>query len=121
MSVFLYIGNRMRQNLFYILAGIIGLTEVGLFWVSVQYRMPLLITVAFIAGIMLLYAAQRTITDRKVDERAVLITQKAAMATFMVFWVVFFAISLGSAVIGLGAPSFPHPPDPPTEHLVSRP
>ncbi|MDD1708497.1 MAG: DUF2178 domain-containing protein [Methanoregulaceae archaeon] len=102
----------MKQNTFYVLAGIVGLIEVGAFWLSVQYRMPFLITAVFIAGIVLLYWARRLITDRQVDERAALITQKAGMATFMVFWVIFFATSLGGAVIGLGAPRFPHPPRP---------
>jgi len=101
----------MKQNTFYILAGIVGLLEVGAFWISVQYLNPLLISAAFIVGIAFLYLAWRRVADRQVDERAVLITQKAGMATFMVFWVVFFAISLGSAVLGLGAPRFPHPPD----------
>jgi uncharacterized membrane protein len=100
----------MKQNTFYLLAGIVGLIEVGIFWLSVQFRMPFLITAAFIAGIVLLYGAWRRITDRQADERAALINQKAGMATFMVFWVIFFATSLGSAVIGLGAPRFPHPP-----------
>jgi uncharacterized membrane protein len=105
----------MKQNTFYILAGIVGLIEVGAFWLSVQYLMPFLISATFIAGIVLLYVAWRRITDRQVDERTSLINQKAGMATFMVFWVIFFATSLGSAVIGLGAPSFPHPPRPPNE------
>ncbi len=103
----------MKQNTFYVLAGFAGLIEVGIFWLSVQYRMPLLITAAFIAGIVLLYGAWHRITDLQVDERAALINQKAGMATFMVFWVIFFATSLGSAVLGLGAPRFPHPPLPP--------
>ncbi|MCE5298977.1 MAG: DUF2178 domain-containing protein [Methanoregulaceae archaeon] len=102
----------MKQNTFYVLAGIVGLIEVGAFWFSVQYLMPFLISAIFIAGVVLLYAAWRRISDRQVDERAVLINQKAGMATFMVFWVIFFATSLGSAVIGLGAPSFPRPPRP---------
>ena len=102
----------MKKNTFYILTGIVGLIEVGVFWLSVQYRMPLLITAVFIGGVVLLYGAYRKITDRQMDERAALINQKAGMATFMVFWVIFFAISLGSAVMGLGAPSFPHPPRP---------
>jgi uncharacterized membrane protein len=106
----------MKQNSFYILAGIVGLIEVGLFYLSVEFSNPTLITVGFIAGVLLLYAAQRLITDRRVDERAALINQRAGMATFMVFWVIFFAISLGSAVIGLGAPSFP-PPHPPKGEL----
>jgi uncharacterized membrane protein len=100
----------MKQNTFYILAGIVGLIEVAAFWLSVQYRMPFLISAVFIAGVVLLYVAWRQITDRQVDERAALINQKAGMATFMVFWVIFFATSLGSAVLGLGAPAFPHPP-----------
>ncbi len=103
----------MKQNTFYILAGIVGLIEVGAFWFSVQYRMPFLISAVFIVGVVLLYAAWRRISDRQVDERAALINQKAGMATFMVFWVIFFATSLGGAVIGLGAPSFPRPPGPP--------
>jgi uncharacterized membrane protein len=102
----------MKQNTFYILAGIVGLIEVGVFWLSVQYLMPLLISAVFIAGIVLLYGAWKMITDRQVDERAALISQKAGMATFMVFWVIFFATSLGSAVIGLGAPPLPHFPRP---------
>jgi uncharacterized membrane protein len=104
----------MKQNTFYILAGIVGLTEVGAFWLSVQYMMPFLISAVFIAGVVLLYGAWRQITDRQLDERAALINQKAGMATFMVFWVIFFATSLGGAVLGLGAPPFPHlerPPD----------
>jgi len=105
----------MKQNTFYILAGIVGLIEVGAFWLSVKYLMPLLISAVFIAGIVLLYGAWRKITDRQVDERATLINQKAGMATFMVFWVIFFATSLGSAVIGLGAPPFPHFPQPPDQ------
>ena len=115
MSELTYINDPMKQNIFYILAGIVGLIEVGAFWFSVQYRMPFLISAVFIAGVVLLYAAWRRISDRQVDERAALINQKAGMATFMVFWVIFFATSLGSAVIGLGAPPFPTFPQPPDE------
>jgi uncharacterized membrane protein len=117
MSYLSYIGGKMKQNTFYVIAGIVGLIEVGLFWVSVEYHNPILITVAFIAGVLLLYLAQRLIKDRRVDERAALITQKAGMATFMVFWVVFFAISLGDVVMGHGAPRFPHPLSPPNGEL----
>jgi uncharacterized membrane protein len=103
----------MKQNTFYMLAGIVGLIEVGLFYLSVEFRNPMMITVAFVAGILLLFAARRRITDRQVDERAALITQKAGVTTFTIFWVIFFATSLGSAVMGLGAPSFPHNFPPP--------
>jgi uncharacterized membrane protein len=109
----------MKRNTFYIIAGIVGLVLVGIFWLSVEIRDPLLITVAFIAGIILLYGLRYRITDRIEDERTILISQKSAMRTIEVFWVVFFAISLGGAVIGLGAPGFPPPPHrPPNEGLV---
>jgi len=101
----------MKQNTFYLLTGVVGLIEVLVFYLSVELSSPLLITAAVIAGIVCLYLARQRVSDRIVDERAALITQKAAMATFSVFWVVFFATSLGSAVMGLGAPKFPpHPP-----------
>ena len=113
MSQYSTIRKYMKQNTFFILAGIVGLIEVGTFWLSVDYGMPLMITIVFIGGILLLYGAYQRITDRQVDERAALINQKAGMATFMVFWVIFFATSLGSAVMGFGAPSFPPPHRPP--------
>jgi len=100
----------MKQNTFYLLTGVVGLIEVLVFYLSVELSSPLLVTAAVIAGIVCLYLARQRVSDRIVDERAALITQKAAMATFSVFWVVFFATSLGSAVMGLGAPKFPpHP------------
>lgn len=102
----------MKQNFFYILAGVVGLVEVCLFYLSVEFSNPMLITIGFIAGILLLYIAYWRVSDRQVDERSALINQKAGLATFMVFWVVFFATSLGSAVMGLGAPRFPHHPPP---------
>ena len=91
----------MKQNTFYLLAGIVGLIEVGIFWLSVEYHNPLLIVVSIIVGISLLYWARSKVTDRKEDERTALISQKSALRTLEVFWVIFFAISLGGAVIGL--------------------
>jgi uncharacterized membrane protein len=108
----------MKQNTFYLLAGLVGLAEIGIFWISVDIRAPFLISAAFIAGIALLYLARRKVTDRTEDERSVFITQKAALRTFEVFWVIFFAIRLGNAVLGLGAPGFPRPPPAPEGGLI---
>lgn len=109
----------MKRNTFYILAGIVGLALVGIFWLSVEIHNPTLITVAFIAGIVILYWLRTRISDRIEDERTILISQKSAMRTIEVFWVVFFAISLGGVVLGLGAPGFPKPPHrPPDEGLI---
>jgi uncharacterized membrane protein len=115
----LYNEAHMKRNTFYILAGIVGLALVGIFWLSVEIHNPTLITVAFIAGIVLLYWLRTRISDRIEDERTILISQKSAMRTIEVFWVVFFAISLGGVVLGLGAPGFPKPPHrPPDEGLI---
>ncbi|HUU76392.1 MAG TPA: DUF2178 domain-containing protein [Methanoregulaceae archaeon] len=94
----------MKQNTFLILTGIVGLIEVGIFWLSVELAMPFLITGAFIAGIVLIYMARRSVTDRKEDERSVLINQKAGFRTLEVFWVIFFAVSLGGVVLGFSIP-----------------
>ncbi|MBP7119637.1 MAG: DUF2178 domain-containing protein [Methanolinea sp.] len=103
----------MKQNTFYFLAGILGLAEVGFFWISVLFRNPAIIVVTFILGILLIYSAKRTISDRREDERSALITQKAGARTLEVFFVLFFAISLGSLVMGFATPlGIPPPPKP---------
>lgn len=104
----------MKRNTFYLLAGIVALAEVGIFWLSVELERPLLIQVAFVLGVVLLYAARKRVEDRIEDERTAMITQKAALRTLEVFWVVFFAISLGSAVAAFSRPLGlrPHPPYP---------
>ncbi|NYT06164.1 MAG: DUF2178 domain-containing protein [Methanomicrobiales archaeon] len=97
----------MKRNTFYIIFGLVVLAEVLAFWLSVELLTPLIIQVAFILGVAILYLARRKIEDVIDDERSVLITQKAAMRTLEIFWVVFFTISLGSAAWGLGAPMIP--------------
>ncbi|MCU0633094.1 MAG: DUF2178 domain-containing protein [Methanolinea sp.] len=103
----------MKQNTVLLIAGIVGLIEVALFWVSVVLREPLIIIISFIAGILLIYGAKRTISDRREDERSALITQKAGARTLEVFWILFFAVSLGSLVMGFATPlGIPPPPKP---------
>ncbi|MDI9634155.1 MAG: DUF2178 domain-containing protein [Methanolinea sp.] len=94
----------MKQNTFYLLAGVVGLAEVGLFLLSVHLRNPLVITAGFILGVGLLYVARMTVTDVREDERTRLINEKAGFRTLEVFWVIFFAVSLGTAVIGFSTP-----------------
>ncbi|WP_250987579.1 DUF2178 domain-containing protein [Methanoculleus oceani] len=112
----------MKRNTFYLLAGIVALAEVGIFWLSVDLERPILIQVAFVLGVLLLYAARRRVEDRIEDERTAMITQKAALRTLEVFWVVFFAVSLGGAVAAFSRPLGlrpPHPPlDPNATHML---
>lgn len=104
----------MKRNSFYLFMGIIALLEVFAFWLSVELEMPLLIQVAFVLGVLLIYGARRTVEGRIEDERTNMITQKAALRTLEVFWVVFFAVNLGSAVFAFSRPLGlrPRPPHP---------
>ena len=102
----------MKRNTFYLLAGIVALIEVGIFWLSVKVEEPILIQVAFILGVFLIYMARRRVEDRIEDERTAMITQKAALRTLEIFWVIFFAISLGSAVVAFSRPLGLRPPHP---------
>jgi uncharacterized membrane protein len=111
----------MKRNTFYLLGGGVALAEVAIFWLSVELENPILIQVAFILGVLLLYAARRMVDETIEDERTAMITQKAALRTLEVSWVVFFAVSLGSAVAAFSRPLGlrpPHPPDPNTTHTL---
>ncbi|MDV2482667.1 DUF2178 domain-containing protein [Methanoculleus sp. Wushi-C6] len=113
----------MKRNSFYLLAGIVALIEVGIFWLSVELEKPLLIQVAFVLGILLIYMARKRVEETIEDERTAMITQKAALRTLEVSWVAFFALSLGSAVVAFSRPLGlrpPHPLDPNATHLVMR-
>lgn len=114
----------MKRNLYYILVGLIALVEVIFFWLAVDTRNPLLIEIAFPIGILLIYLAKRQVEEIIEDERTVLINQKAALRTLEIFWVIFFALSIGAVVIGLsgrfpyGAPNaLPPPPHPEFRHF----
>jgi Predicted membrane protein len=107
-----YNGCNMKRNTFYLLAGIVALAEVGIFWLSVELKRPILIQVAFVLGVLLIYLARRRVEERIEDERTAMITQKAALRTLEVFWVVFFVVSLGSAVVAFSRPLGLRPPHP---------
>jgi len=118
---------RIKQNIFYLLAGIIALIEVGIFWVSLRLDMSIIIQAAVIIGIILLYLARTKVEKGFEDERTQFIAQKAATSTLWVFWVIFFVISLGSIIIGLNRsihfrpPPFPGSQSPPSDIQFSVP
>ncbi len=107
----------MKKNTFYLLIGCIAIALLAILWYSVETaKPPLLIEIAFVAGIVLVYLARRRVEDLIEDERSVKITEKAALRTFQVFWVVFFAFSIGAVTEILHVPEFPrsiHPERPP--------
>ena len=109
---------RIKQNVFYLLIGIIALIEVGIFWISLDLDKPIFIQAAFILGVILLYFAHRNVEKGFDDERTQFIAQKAAMSTLFVFWVIFFVISIGSVIIGLNRPFSIRPPSFPGSHAA---
>jgi len=107
----------MKKNTFYLFTGCIAITLLAIFWYSVEVKNSLLIVIAFIAGIAAIYAARQKVTDLIEDERSAKITEKAALRTLQVFWVVLCAFSIGAVTERLHVPSCPrsvppsHPPD----------
>ena len=99
----------MKKNTFYILIGCIALILLAVFWYSVEIDKPLLIESAFVIGVVLVYFARTKVTDLIEDERSARITEKAAMRTMQVFWVLFCAFSIGQVMRMIDAPSFPPP------------
>ena len=93
----------MKRNTFYLLIGVTGMLLVALLWASIGLAMPILIQGAFLIGLLLVYAARRTVTETIDDERTNVITQNAAVATLSVFWVVFFLVSISSPLSGSSA------------------
>ncbi len=103
----------MKRNTFYLVVGVTGIVLVAVLWASIELSMPVLIQLAFLAAVVLVYALRRTVTETIEDERTNVITQHAAVATLSVFWVVFFAVSLGSVVWEFSRPLGLMPPRPP--------
>jgi uncharacterized membrane protein len=98
----------MKKNTFYLLVGCIALVLLAIFWYSVETHLPpLLIESAFIIAIGIIYLARKKVTDLIEDERSAKITEKAALRTFQVFWVVFCAISIGAVMNMLYIPQLP--------------
>ncbi|MFA4876812.1 MAG: DUF2178 domain-containing protein [Methanoregula sp.] len=97
----------MKKNTFYLFVGCVALVLLGLFWYSVEIHNALLIEGAFILGIVVIYLARKKVTDLIDDERSAKITEKAALRTFQVFWVVFCASSIGAVMNLLYVPRFP--------------
>jgi uncharacterized membrane protein len=94
----------MKRNVFYVLVGIIALLEVSLLWLAIEADNALIIQVGFVVGIILVYLARRTVTEVIEDERTLLISQKSALRTLEIFWLVIFLLSLGSIVISFNRP-----------------
>ena len=97
----------MKKNTFYLLTGCIALLLLGIFWYSTEVEMPLFIEVAFVIAVVLIYFIRKKVTDLIEDERSARITEKAALRTMQVFWVVFCVFSMGAVMRLLDTPPIP--------------
>jgi len=97
----------MKKNAFYFLTGCVAILLLVIFWYSVEADMPLLIEAAFVVAVTVLWYSRTRITDLIEDERSARITEKAALRTMQVFWVVFCAFSIGAVIQILDTPAFP--------------
>jgi uncharacterized membrane protein len=97
----IYIGT-MQRNTYYLLTGIIAMSVAVFLYVAIDRAAPLLIQIALPVGVVLFYLVKRSVTEPIGDERTNYITQKAAVATLQVFWVVFFVLSIGWIIFDPG-------------------
>ena len=97
----------MKKNAFYIVIGCIALLLLGIFSYSVEIDKPWPIEVAFVIAVISIYLIRKKVTDLIEDERSARITEKAALRTMQVFWVVFCAFSIGAVTRILETPTFP--------------
>ncbi|MFZ0006425.1 MAG: DUF2178 domain-containing protein [Methanoregula sp.] len=96
----------MKKNIFYLITGVVALILVAIFWYSIENFIPVLFTIAFVIGVILLYLVYRKVEDFVEDERSARITEKAAMRTLQVFWVCFCAFSILAVMNLLYLPRF---------------
>lgn len=84
----------MKKNIFYLVIGFVALALLAVFWYSVEYIHPVPAVIAFVLGVVIIYAAYQRVDDFIEDERSARITEKSALRTVQVFWVCFCAFSI---------------------------
>ncbi len=116
----------MKRNIYYLLIGVVAILIVVLFWWATEIHSPLPVWIGILGGIAFLYFAKKQVTDIVEDELAAKITEKSALRTLQVFWVVFFAFSAGAILDLLRPPPFKEPfwikmrPEPPLDVFPLR-
>lgn len=100
------------------MCGCIAVALLAIFWYSDEVHMPIFIEIAFIIAVFAIYLTRKQVKDLIEDERGAKITEKAALRTLQVSWVIFCAFSIGAVMQMLRVPTFPrtdaewHPANP---------
>ena len=98
----------MKKNTFYLICGCIAIALLAIFWYSDEIHMVIFIELAFIIAIAAIYLIRKQVKDLIEDERGAKITEKAALRTLQVSWVIFCAFSIGAVMQLLRVPTIPH-------------
>lgn len=91
----------MKQYTYFLLLGLIVITEVGIFFWSVENLEPGLMSVSVVIGAFAAYLSRKLVDEVVDDERTHLITEKASHRTLQILGVLLFAYAVGGVVISL--------------------
>lgn len=94
----------MKKNTFYIIYGLIAVSLLLLFWLSIELSSPLIIAASVILAAVLFFVLKKRVTDIVQDERTILIDMKTASATIRASVVLFLTVNLATIVYVFSGP-----------------
>lgn len=94
----------MKKNTFYLIFGLIAVSLLLLFWLSIELSNPWIIAISVLLFAILFLFLKKRVTDLDEDERTVLIEMKAAAATIKASAVLFLTVNLATTVYVFSGP-----------------
>jgi len=94
----------MKKNTFYIIFGLIAVSLLLLFWLSVKLTSPWIIAISVLLSAVIFFVLKKRVTDLDEDERSVLIEMKTASATIKASVVLFLTVNLATTVYVFSGP-----------------
>jgi uncharacterized membrane protein len=94
----------MKKNTFYIICGLMAVSLLLLFWLSIELSSPVIIAGSVILAAVLFFVLKRRVTDIVQDERTILIDMKTASATIRASVVLFLTVNLATIVYVFSGP-----------------
>ncbi len=94
----------MKKNTFYIICGLIAISLLLLFWLSIELSNPVIIAVSVILAAVLFFILKQRVTDIVQDERTILIDMKTASATIKASVILFLTVNLATIVYVFSVP-----------------
>jgi uncharacterized membrane protein len=94
----------MKKNTFYIICGLIAVSLLLLFWLSIEFSSPVIIAVSVVLAAVIFFVVKQRVTDIVQDERTILIDMKTASATIKTSVVLFLTVNLSMIVYVFSGP-----------------